>query len=498
MESDTESLPPYGAATPPARRSRRLTRVLICAGGAVLLILVGLATTDIVLTARYGDQVQQKLQQLHAAGKPLTAPELAPPPVPDAENAAPLYLKAADIVAPHAGRPAGPWGPNEAHASRVVGYSEADWGNPRDMAILAGLLRQDREALDLVSEATNRPGCVLDINWQSAPHLDDLSKMRAVGRFLRAATLVASDQGDQAEAFRRIRLGLALSRHVAEEPTFYAFAESQAITAYSVRAGEYAISHGPWPDGPARRLAKDLRPAAPAPDPVRLVESDRVMGLESFEFTGAGLTWRPTHTILTTGGDSGPLGDLIEAAYDSPASPLLQPVYYRDELLYLGLVDRLEPLVRKPWREVAATGDQLVSESEHLPDWALVTRDNGVWIEVGVRRHREAEQLAAQQELLQLVLGLKVYRQRTGAYPENLDPLRAMDWPVPLDRFSGKPFIYHHQEDCLQLYSIGPDLKDDGGRPMLSICRTRAEESLAASRTEPYAGDIVWMEWPKE
>ncbi|MBM3476476.1 MAG: hypothetical protein FJX75_24655 [Armatimonadetes bacterium] len=66
-----------------------------------------------------------------------------------------------------------------------------------------------------------------------------------------------------------------------------------------------------------------------------------------------------------------------------------------------------------------------------------------------------------------LAVALEIRFARDGAYPEKLsalspEPLAAL----PVDPFSGNPFIYHRQGDLVYvLYSVGPNGVDDGGRP---------------------------------
>ena len=51
-----------------------------------------------------------------------------------------------------------------------------------------------------------------------------------------------------------------------------------------------------------------------------------------------------------------------------------------------------------------------------------------------------------------------------GAYPATLAELTSRDLKmVPLDPFSDKPFIYHPTAADYALYSVGPNMIDDGG-----------------------------------
>jgi len=52
-----------------------------------------------------------------------------------------------------------------------------------------------------------------------------------------------------------------------------------------------------------------------------------------------------------------------------------------------------------------------------------------------------------------------------------------LGWKLPQDPFSGKDFVYKRQGKGFLLYSIGENLKDDGG--------------LAAPEEAP--ADIVWQ-----
>ena len=85
-----------------------------------------------------------------------------------------------------------------------------------------------------------------------------------------------------------------------------------------------------------------------------------------------------------------------------------------------------------------------------------------------------------------IALGLAVYKGRFHRYPEKLAELRSkLGWHVPEDPFSGKDFSYKRRGDGFLLYSIGPNLKDDGGAEV-------ERDRRFGSRLEDEPGDIVW------
>jgi len=74
---------------------------------------------------------------------------------------------------------------------------------------------------------------------------------------------------------------------------------------------------------------------------------------------------------------------------------------------------------------------------------------------------------------------LIAFKDRHSIYPASLAELRAkLGWKLPEDPFSGKDFIYKRQGKGFILYSIGQNLKDDGG--------------IEPSKNDRDKGDIVW------
>jgi len=65
---------------------------------------------------------------------------------------------------------------------------------------------------------------------------------------------------------------------------------------------------------------------------------------------------------------------------------------------------------------------------------------------------------------------LELYRQERGAYPKKLEELSpTFIAELPLDDFSLRPFGYERKGNGYRLWSIGPDLKDDGGKVNLDL-----------------------------
>lgn len=99
--------------------------------------------------------------------------------------------------------------------------------------------------------------------------------------------------------------------------------------------------------------------------------------------------------------------------------------------------------------------------------------------------------------LLTLKLALRAYRLERGAYPENLQALVPnYVGAIPADPFGGGERLrYKKQGDSYILWSIGPDKRDDGGKPLPSRSTTQIyywdDYDLSAPRDETQTGDWV-------
>ncbi len=72
----------------------------------------------------------------------------------------------------------------------------------------------------------------------------------------------------------------------------------------------------------------------------------------------------------------------------------------------------------------------------------------------------------AEYELDNMALAAEAYRIDHGAYPKTASDLTPNYLTlVPLDPFSGEPMKVKAQNGGVVLYSIGPDMADDGGKP---------------------------------
>jgi hypothetical protein len=81
------------------------------------------------------------------------------------------------------------------------------------------------------------------------------------------------------------------------------------------------------------------------------------------------------------------------------------------------------------------------------------------------RVYQLADMARASSELAKVALGLAAWRADKGEFPENLRELvPAYVRKLPADVFTDKPLVYKRDGKACIVYSVGPNMKDDGGR----------------------------------
>ena len=68
-------------------------------------------------------------------------------------------------------------------------------------------------------------------------------------------------------------------------------------------------------------------------------------------------------------------------------------------------------------------------------------------------------------DLTRLTLALSTFKSERGTYPATLAELQpAFLEPIPIDVFSNAPLKYSRTAAGYTLYSVGPNMTDDGGK----------------------------------
>jgi hypothetical protein len=417
-----------------------------------------------VLNYTEGRALGRALAELKSQGIPVTAKDLAAP-CSDEDNGARLW-KAYENIAPIPRRQLQPGVANRPAAKNPVGGLIARaWGDyhegkpvaPADRAALKEVIRANAKSLGLVAEMADKP-CFL-YRDPAQPVMDavppDAIQMIQTTELLFFSALFSAEDGDMSGAVSNIVSGLKFADLTAQEGTLMAclvsLAETRVLTHF---LGD--ICRG-----------RDLGET----DVKRLMDAQDVgawRGRLAAGFRGERVMFVEAGRYFTTGGLRN-FGSMFEwkSWWDNLGLWTIRPLAKRDIRSSLPVFDFLEAEAKVPYYQSRDILRVRFEQLKKRPWYAFASKTligdfEGVYMKV------------AQVESLMLAsrtgLACRLYKSRTGSYPERLEELVPALLPaVPIDPFTGKPLVFRREGEGFIVYSLGSNQKDDGGRSTYMI-----------------------------
>jgi hypothetical protein len=416
-----------------------------------LLILLVLAHTIFNFIA--GRKLEAELNHLRQAGEPLTWVEAAPPPIPDAENAAVLYQKAFKSFQDTEKI-------EDPGLETLVKFVEWDTDRMKSRPTLAqatAAVAKDEPLFKLLEEASLRPACHFPVDWAAGlearfPHL---AQIRLATRLLTAKALVDSAAGDSGQTATDIATIIRMASQIAPEPTMISQLVRVACLGIIFQYFPTVLENTSFDLAQSRALYDLLASAEDRAPYVHAMEGERCSGLFAFGFI------RRKNPIALFSDPSDPPDYPGTRAFIRcwPVIRVIwEPLLKLDEVYYLKFMQREITIAAQPYRKAYK---QYQTLDKDRPWYALVSV---IIPPVFSMAHAKEDQLIAEAAVMQGALALRAYQIEHGQYPDSLAQLRAAgSWPIPEDPFSGKELIYRRQGQGYILYSVGPNFKDDGG-----------------------------------
>ena len=409
--------------------------IIVLAGAAVLLAVraVWNGTTNASL--------ERYLKQAAAAGIPLKFAELGPA-CPEDETAAPLW-KAADALLDveslraevKGGSPIGEWfnaGPMEEKAR--VAYEAA--------------IRKNRRPIDLYLESADRH-CGRDPERNAVVRDPrDLAKRLWAVRMIGVEAVLKAKIGDMKGGLEECLRGLKFVRLTLDEPgLIYALVSISSMKILIVSLDRIVDGEAIDPEA-LRQFFGVLSSADWRAAFRRHIQAERIFALETGD------------NALQSG---------------RPALWLARPLVRSRFVKYLGVSDEMERIYGLPFTERGNAILEFDRRAEN-PSWIdritqkLLPEESRVGDPtMGAPALKEAT-LEAMMDSARIGLAARIYRVREGRWPESSATLvPEFLEKEPLDPFSGKPYVYRVGPDGLLVYSVGANLKDEGGRGTYQI-----------------------------
>jgi hypothetical protein len=416
-----------------------------------------------------GADADAEIGRIRASGAPTTAADLSGPKLPDSTNGGVIYEKAIKAMS-------GDLALLDKSKSRRIlrdflsptkrqAYPRL-WSESRE------IVARNRQSIALVEQASRMPICRLRFRWQTDGDLTiacgrELDNMRTLCSLVCVDAILHAHDGDMNSALRDMELGFSIGESLKRVPCFLGQLVRYATIAVTSATLRQLAGYGALPEAESGRLYDLLSKIELNSGLIHGLEGERaqcIVGLRVLRKTGSSV--------------------LADKSNDDPFSIMMRNPHLCAWFINTNMLFYLEDMQKEtrrashPWRQLALVKALPYFERKQQ----LYALFSALIMPIYVRWPWQRDMAGVEIVGSRIFMALHAYHDRFHAYPRTLDDLKAkLAWPLPEDPFSGKPFIYRLKGSGFLLYSIGPNLKDDGGRPR------RPGQDASSSNY-----DIVW------
>lgn len=343
-----------------------------------------------------------------------------------------------------------------------------------DYPIAAGWLEDNEGPLALIAEATGRSHFYLPkISPNDPPtlisaFLPELTWARHVALALTARAMLKLDSGDVEGAWRDVLAVRRLARQFADGPFIIELLVGLGMEGIAINAGKTVLAGASPAPGQLQAMLTDTLELPPMQPLVDSLENERLSMLDIIEALKRDPSTDPLVGYLRevpvevgNGGDATTwLGDenvdweavreATERWYDRSIAAAMAPDYAE----HLRLTEELD-----------VDFDEFV---EDFPIDAPTLSEKREWLAMLMPDLSDLRTISGlydpKSKLYTLALATQLYLARNGQYPAAVEELTPDYLPeVPIDGFTGEPMKYVRTDDGCKMYSLGPDMIDDGG-----------------------------------
>ncbi|MCC6694294.1 MAG: hypothetical protein IT365_01560 [Candidatus Hydrogenedentes bacterium] len=305
-----------------------------------------------------------------------------------------------------------------------------------------GKLAAAQPGLDVALEAARMEGGILSPTSDPEATLQSMAEARNLARYMAAAAEIAARDGGIELALTYEHTTLRLARTVGESRTILAQLVQIAIVGIAFDSSQRVLTYGEPGAENVAAITKELKELR---DPDRFVRA--LMTESSYKsdllVDSTPRLWAGLNELKMTGAMAA-MADAVNAKDPN----------HRRELL-------------KQAREAAEEGPFFLYAIAQITTPALLRSIDAL------------DRMVAQTTVMEVGLAISQYHAEHGAYPEALDAVtQYLGGKVPSDPYTGTPLMYEKRGAGYVLYSVGPNLHDDGG--------------VALHGPGGVSGDVLW------
>lgn len=459
---------------------RRLIKVSKWIGYIVLVLAVVHGVASMILGRRYAAEVEK----IKDSGDMVSLSQSGGPPVADADNAAIVYERIFRRLQDKENKKSlgvldGVLLKQESGLAEQEDISKADKRlieRPDFWAHAQVSSSRLEDIVPLVKDAVAKPECRFSVNWADGfgAKLPHYAYLRQIVRVLSAQAIVLGRQGQTDQAYERIELAFKVSQNTCNDPLLIAVLVKAAMAKLANRSFLTVLRYGKPSPAQSAALNADLAATDYSTQYKTAMKGERAAWLWLIDFImkggELGDDWAPQSNA-----------SLPRKAELKVLAIIGRPALYADGLNGLRYISEQIAVAQTPY----CRGEQVRLEKKlrPLPLWSVARR----WFNPTYSRVRaDLDDARAQTALGQVVLAAAEYGSKNGSYPRTLNDLGVR---MPDDPFSGKQLVYKRVGKGFQVYSVGMNLRDDGGAP-----NATAPTTDVFGRVPSHTGDRV-LNW---
>jgi tetratricopeptide (TPR) repeat protein len=394
---------------------RALKWIGIVAGAVIAMLLIANA----IWVWTTGSRLEKKLAALRAAGEPLSLADLARKPIPPQKNAAVFLRRAMSDLEAMEKEWANVYG-SEGYQSGRLSESE--------LKAVESALETYPKVIPLLEQAAACPEYDSQADYTVPPEafLEDVQDIRGAARVLRFRALLLLARGEREEAMQTCITLFRLCRRY-RQPMIVGYLVPLACRGIAVEASNLVLQAGLLPKDAREALEAELALQDGLEAYEEALKTERAYGLDYFRTSPLRKCWFVT-----------------------------RPLWNDATCYYLDMIDRHLAAAARPYSEVVATTPAIARNG-------IGFRGLADLVEPAVVAGRAAmERTRAAIRCLRVLNALQARPEQGGAETPKLSDL-GLPVTATTDPFTGKPLQVKKLPGGWLVYSLGKDLKDDGG-----------------------------------
>jgi hypothetical protein len=324
---------------------------------------------------------------------------------------------------------------------------------------LKGMIEKNTRVFQFMEEASEKP-CFRYGDWSKNLYdmkIPDAVKMINATRLLGLDAIFKAEEGHVMEAIDQIRWAKNLVQKTMDEPLLITGLIAIANMKYLYTCLRQIISGREFDSATLRTLIQDFDPIIWRKRFVNGIHGERVFLLEN--------------ALDVLEGDM----DILDYNLgDRIFFWIMRPATKADVLWAQKMFDKVESASLLPYYEIKKSHKDITQDIESIP-WSfrisggLFPNFSSAWLKEAI--------LEAFLGTGQIALACKIYKNQKGIFPESIAALNPdILEKIPVDPFTGDPYIYKLRDDGFVVYSVGSNEKDDEGRATYQVTRLVTEK----------------------